>query len=298
MDASHLRRHIALLLVGLLYGANYSIAKVVTPHYILPYGFIIIRVLFGGLIIWLLSLSSSEKVDWKADGGRLFLCGFFGVGINMLFFFKGISLTTALNSALIMTVTPLLVYALSILMLGEHPKPLKILGLVLGLVGACLIMYRSDMAIDQGNWLGDLYIFLNAASYGVYLVLVKPLLGKYRPITVTRWIFLIGLVVVVPMGYSEFVAIQWGEFPPKVWISVFYVVIGVTVIAYLTNVWAMKKVNPGTVGAYIYVQPVFASLIAILLFDEVATWKHAIASLLVFAGVGLVILNFKKGQKK
>lgn len=296
MDFSLIKRHAALLVVGLLYGANYSIAKMATPDFLEPFGFIVIRVFFGGLFIWIIGLSIRERIQWKADGMRIFLCSFFGVGINMLFFFKGVSITTAINSSLIMTVTPLLVYGLSVLILHETPKRLKVFGLLLGLSGACLIMYRPGYSVSEGNWVGDLFIFFNAASYGTYLVLVKPLLAKYHPITIAKWIFLIGFFIVLPVGFTEMIQFEPTTWPPFVWFSVGYVVLGVTVTAYLTNIWAMRKVSPGTIGAYIYVQPVFAAAIAIFLFGEVFTWRHAIATLLVFAGVGLVI--YRPATKK
>jgi len=286
------KQHIAMLLVGLLYGTNYSIVKIITPEYILPFGLIVIRVAIAAACFWLIGLSVNEKINWRADWVRIVLCAFFGVGINMLFFFKGVSLTTAINGSIIMTLTPVMVFVTSLILLKEKVTLLKVLGLAVGFLGAFLIIYSPGTGISLGNWRGDVLILLNAMSYGVYLVLVKPLMARYTPITVAKWIFFFGFLLVLPVGWNEFRQIEWQALTAKVYFSMAFVIIGVTVIVYVLNIWALKKVNPSTVGVYIYVQPVFATLIASTFFGEILSIRHLIAALLVFAGVWLVV---KKG---
>ena len=281
-----------MLLVGLLYGTNYSIVKIITPEYILPFGLIVIRVAIATACFWLIGLSVNEKINWRADWVRIVLCAFFGVGINMLFFFKGVSLTTAINGSIIMTLTPVMVFVTSLILLKEKVTLLKVLGLAVGFLGAFLIIYSPGTGISLGNWRGDVLILLNAMSYGVYLVLVKPLMTRYTPITVAKWIFFFGFLLVLPVGWNEFTQIEWQALTAKVYFSMAFVIIGVTVIVYVLNIWALKKVNPSTVGVYIYVQPVFATLIASTFFGEILSIRHLIAALLVFAGVWLVV---KKG---
>jgi len=278
-----------MLLVGLLYGTNYSIVKIITPEYILPFGLIVIRVAIAAACFWLIGLSVNEKINWRADWVRIVLCAFFGVGINMLFFFKGVSLTTAINGSIIMTLTPVMVFVTSLILLKEKVTLLKVLGLAVGFLGAFLIIYSPGTGISLGNWRGDVLILLNAMSYGVYLVLVKPLMTRYTPITVAKWIFFFGFLLVLPVGWNEFTQIEWQALTAKVYFSMAFVIIGVTVIVYVLNIWALKKVNPSTVGVYIYVQPVFATLIASTFFGEILSIRHLIAALLVFAGVWLVV---------
>lgn len=278
-----------MLLVGLLYGINYSIVKLVSPAFLEPLGFIVYRVGIATLIFWIIGIFIPEQVDWKADGKQFFWCAFFGVGLNMPLFFQGVSMTSAINASIITTLTPVIVFVVAIFLLKERITGWRLLGLVIGLLGAMLIVYEPDSADYQGNWMGDSLIFLNAISYGVYLVLAKPLLKKYKPITITKWVFLMGLVVVVPLGFRQAISPTWEIWSPVILFSMAYVIIGVTVVVYLINIWAMKKVSPGTVGVYTYVQPVFAVLVASLFFEERLLWQHLLAALLVFSGVGLVI---------
>ncbi|MEQ8580191.1 MAG: DMT family transporter [Marinoscillum sp.] len=289
MKFPDLKQHAAMLFVGLLYGTNYSIVKIITPEYILPFGLIVVRVAIATACFWLMGLAVKESIHWRTDWLRIVLCAFFGVGINMLFFFKGVSLTTAINGSIIMTLTPVMVFVTSLVLLKEKVTLLKVLGLAAGFLGAFLIIYRPGTELSLGNWKGDVLILLNALSYGVYLVLVKPLMARYRPITVAKWIFFFGFFLVLPVGWSEFTEIHWQTLPAKVYLSMAFVIIGVTVIVYALNIWALKKVNPSTVGVYIYVQPVFATLIASTFFGEILTIRHLFAALLVFAGVWLVV---------
>lgn len=289
MNLKNIERHLALFGVAFLYGTNYSAVKQVTPEYLSPFGFIVWRVLLASAAFWLMSIGSGQKIDWKADGWRMVLCAVFGVGINMLLFFKGLSLTTAIHGSIIMTLTPLMIFGLSLVLLKEPFVLRKVIGLFIGLAGAFLIIYQPGALSDDGHWLGDLMIFINALSYGAYLVLAKPLLIKYPPITLTKWFFLFGLVFVLPFGFQEAISVSWHLFRWPQWTSFFYVIFGVTVVAYLTNIWAMKTVNPSTVGVYIYLQPVFATLIATIFFEEQFSLLNALAGLLVFLGVWLVI---------
>ncbi|MEM9339714.1 MAG: DMT family transporter [Bacteroidota bacterium] len=277
----------ALTLVSILYGANYSILKVATPDYVKPYGFIVIRVISACCFFWLFYAFIREKVDWKADGLRILLCSITGVSTNQLLFFKGISMTSAVNGSIIMTLTPVAVLVWSYFLTKEKITPRKVAGILLGLIGAVIIIYKGD-AYRSGNWIGDVLILLNGLLYGCYLVLVKPLMTKYQPLTVVTWIFTVGIVLVLPIGWNEAVQVFQAPIPAKVWWSMGYAILGVTVVAYFLNIWSLIRVNASVVGSFIYLQPIFATINAILFFGEVLLFKHVIASLFVFSGVWLV----------
>lgn len=288
MNWSNLKIYLALTLVSLLYGINYSVIKIVTPAYIGPYGFIVFRVSISAFIFWLLYITRQEKVDWKADGWRLVFCAMTGVAVNQLLFYKGISLTSAVNGSIIITVTPVLVLVWAGLLIGEKVTRQKVVGIFIALIGALIIIYQPSTSLATGDWRGDILIFGNGASYACYLVIVKPLMKKYRPMTVVTWIFTIGTLIVLPVGFSQAAEVIPSELPLKVYLSVGYAIVGVTVIVYFLNIWTLVKVDASVVGAFIYLQPVFATLTAILFFEEILLLKHFIASVFVFTGVWLV----------
>ena len=274
--------------MSLLYGINYSIVKIVVPEYIGAYGLIVYRVFISAIFFWLIFLFRIEKIDWKRDGWRLVLCSLTGAAVNMLLFYKGMGITTAVNGSIIMTLTPVIVLIWAALLLKERISRNKILGIFIGLVGAIIIFYSPEFDLSQGHWLGDLLILGNATSYACYLVIVKPLMRRYKPITVVTWIFTFGAIFVLPVGFDEASSVDFNNLTNEAWWSAGYAIIMVTVVVYLLNAWMLSKVDSSVVGAFIYLQPVFATLTAILFFNEVFLIEHLIAASFVFVGVWLV----------
>lgn len=289
INKQDLKVHGALLFVGLIYGANYSIAKSAMPDLIGPFGFIVVRVLCATLIFWLLdTIIGSEKIKYRSDYGRLFLCAIFGVAINQMMFFKGLSMTSTISASVIMTINPIIVLVASYLILKEKVTKIKLIGVLLGSGGAVMLILRNDVSWEEGSFLGDLFILINATSYGLYLIIVKPLMSRYKAITIIKWIFLFGLIFVIPVGTADILKVDWIHMPLEGWLSIGYVIIFTTVLAYLLNVWSLKYVSPTVVSYYIYLQPVFASLIAISFLNDMPDSKIILYTSIIFLGVFLV----------
>jgi drug/metabolite transporter (DMT)-like permease len=284
--------HLALLAANTIYGINYTVAKDVMPTYIEPFGFILLRVAGALSLFWIIQFfGQSEKID-KKDFPRLILCGFFGVALNQLLFFKGLNITNPINASIIMTSNPILVLLISSFLLKEKISFLKGIGIGVGLIGACTLIFVSENSnnFSFGNetiW-GDIMILINAASYGIYLVIAKPLMIKYKPLTVIKWVFTFGLIFVFPISISEFSEIQWTAMPTKIIAKVAFVIIGTTFLAYLLNIYALKKVNPSVVSIYLYLQPIIATIVAIMWGKDQLTSVKIIATILIFISVYLV----------
>lgn len=273
-----------------IYGLNHTIAKGVMPLYIKPFGFILLRVTGATILFWLISLWFPKEKIATSDWLRLIACAVFGMVINMLLFFKGLSLSTPINSSVIVTITPILVLVLSSYLLREKITWLKVSGIFLGLSGALmLVLFSEEIRQDAPNIpLGNLLFIVNAFSFGIYLILVKPLASKYHPITLMKWLFLIALVVNFPLTISEFTEVKWQQLPsPAIW-SLVFVVLGTTFSTYLLNIFAIKQLSPSTLSSFIYLQPLIAIIFAIVMgTDELNLLKVAAGSL-VFVGVYLV----------
>lgn len=290
MNKNGLLPNLALFTVNAIYGLNFVIAKDVMPAYIQPSGFILLRVIGATALFWLLhSFYPAEKIERK-DFLRLVAGGMFGVAANQLMFFMGLNLSTPINASIIMTVTPITVLIMGFFLLGERITPLKAAGVVLGAAGAiALIVYSRGGGDFSGRTaLGNLFVMLNAFSYAVYLVISKPLMTKYKPLTVIKWVFLFGLFFVMPFGAQELYAVQWSSFPPDIIWKTVYIIVGVTFITYLFNMYALRFVNSSVVSIYIYVQPVIASLHAIALGRDQLTGVMVVCSLAIFSGVMMV----------
>ena len=284
--------HISLFLANLIYAINYTFAKDVMPDFIQPSGFILLRVT-GAVTLFSIMyfLFIKQKVDSK-DIIRLAICGIFGVAINQLLFFKGLNITTPINAAIIMTTNPVLVIIMSAVILHEKLNIRKGIGIALGLIGAsALILNGGSLSVNTDFVLGNTLVFINAVSYGLYLVLVKPLMQKYHPITVMFYVFGFGFLYVLPFGYSELLVVEWTSFSPKIVWEVTFVVICTTVIAYLLNSSALKQLNPSTVSIYIYTQPVLATLFAVFSEADNLDEMKIISASIIFVGVYLVSIR-------
>ena len=294
------KAHLALLGANIFYGAGFTVAKLVMPRLIQPLGFIFIRVGVVMCLFWLSYLGGGKfrsKIDRK-DWPKLILGGLFGVALNQMLFFSGLNLTFPIHAALIMMSTPLLITIISIFMLRERIGLSKAAGLLLGVSGAILLMSAGkEITITGSSALGDLFIFLNAASYAIYLVMIKPLMHRYRPVIVIRWVFFFGFLMVIPFAWPQFSAINWPVFTFRDYLCVAFIVVCVTFFTYLWNVYALHILNPSTAGAYIYMQPIFAAIISVTFAGEKLTWIKLVATILIFSGVYLVNFGFKKKRR-
>ncbi|MAY84152.1 MAG: EamA family transporter [Flavobacteriales bacterium] len=297
-DKKRVLAHLAIFGANLIYGINYSVAKGLMPEHLTPFAFIFCRV-FGALILFLLfaSMRKTDKIE-RNDFWRLALCGLFGVAGNQLMFFYGLNLTSPINAAIIMTSNPILVMIFAALIIKAKITATKLAGVFLGLAGAAaLILHGNQLSVESDGLIGDLFIFLNGTSYALYLVLVKPLMSKYSPLTVIKWVFLFGAFYVFPFGFQEVQQVEWSSFTPTIWYSFIFVVVGTTFLAYLFNIYGLKRLNPTTVSTYIYSQPLIASIIAILFYDGELTFVKVLSALLIFSGVYLVSIR-KSAQTK
>ena len=293
---------LGLLFVNLIYGANFIIAKGLMPDVIGPSGFIVIRVGVSAILFWILNAVMGLGFIEKKDVPRAILCGLFGVAANQLLFFNGLSLTSPINASILMTTGPFLVLLLAALLLKEPLRPRRIAGIVVGALGAVLLILSKGSGKQLvSSVLGDLLVFINAASYATYLVLVTPLMRKYGAMKVISHVFALGFVFVLPFGYGQFTEINWSGITQGQWGAITYVVIATTFVVYLINAASLKYVSPTVTGSFIYLQPLFATAVAYTAahfgwvedYTDLTLEKLGYAAL-IFTGVYLVSVQAKK----
>lgn len=286
---------IAATIVSIIYGMTFTIAKDVMPNYVEAYGFIIMRVGGSAILFWVVWLFSriskdvrDEKID-RADYLRIFWAAFFGVALNMLAFFKGLSLTSPISASVLMVSTPIIVLLLSAIILKERMQKRMVFGIVLGLIGtAFLILYGKSSGNASNPTLGNFLVFINASSYGLYLVIVKKLMEKYNPFNFAKWIYLIGFIMVLPFGWGEFETINWALMPMDMYWKIGFVVVFSTFGTYMLNLLSMRELKPTTVAVFVYLQPFFATVFAISLGKDELTLVKIVSAILIFTGVYLV----------
>jgi drug/metabolite transporter (DMT)-like permease len=288
------KAHIAVLGTNLFFAINYSFVKDISPALVGPYALNLLRVGGSLLLFWTLWLFAKNKTAIrKEDMGRLMLCGLLGVAINQMLFIKGLTMTTAIHASLLMLCSPILITLLAFWMLKERITIINITGLILGIFGSVLLITGRQSASQPKDYLtGDLFILLNGISYAFYFVIVKPLMARYTPLQVVRWVFTFGFIMMLPVGWLQFGKIKWQQFNLSSSGILFFVVFAGTFLAYVFNAYSIRILGPGVTSAYIYVQLVFAVSIAVLFFNEHLTLQKIAAGILILAGVFLV--SFRK----
>lgn len=286
------KRDLALIgatIVSLIYGLTFTLAKDVMPVYINAYGFIVLRVFGATVLFWIVSFFIETKKIQNQDFPRIIACAFFGVALNMLTFFKGLSYTSPISASVIMVSTPIIVLILSSVLLKERMQKRKILGILLGLIGtAFLILYGKSVGNATNASLGNFLVFINAVSYGFYLILVRKLMDKYNAFSFVKWIYLFGFLMVLPFGYNEFMAINCQVMPITIYWKIGFVVLFSTFFTYLLNLLSMRELKPTTVAVFIYLQPVFATIFAISVGKDELNFVKIISAIMIFGGVYLV----------
>jgi drug/metabolite transporter (DMT)-like permease len=282
------KAHLALLAANIIYAASFPIAKN-AMEFISDGQFVLMRVIGATLLFWLTALLFVKEKTDKADFPRLVLLGVFGVAINQSLFLKGLHLTSSIDAALMMVTTPILVTIIAAISIKEKITVIKMLGIIIGFFGAAFLVYQGNNANgNESSLIGNLYVLINAISWGTYLVLVKPLMQKYHTVTILKWTFLFGLPLVTPLGISDLASTNWQIIPSNILFFMIFVIVFTTFVAYLLNTLALRQLSTSVVSAYIYLQPLLSALIAIWFFNSSITWQKIIAGAFIFAGVYIV----------
>lgn len=280
-----------------IYGINHTVAKGVMPTHVRPFGFIFLRVGGAAILFWLISIFGPKEKIEKRDWGRMLICALLGMSINMLSFFKGLELSTPINSAVLVTVSPIIVVALSALFLSEKITLNKGLGIFMGFVGAVgLVLFGAEARQDAPNIpLGNFLFIINATAYGSYLILVKKLIEKYHPFSIMKWLFTVAFVINLPITLPQVLEVQWSSMPLWAYGSIAFVVIGTTFLTYLFNIFALTQLKASSVGAFIYMQPLVGILFALFSGKDHLTLVKVTAMCFVLVGV---YLASKKPKRK
>ncbi len=290
----NIKAHLALFSVNLIYALSYGFSKDVMADYLPSFTFILLRVLGATLLFWLLFFKTESIA--RQDYLKFAITGLFGVAANQLMFFEGLHHTSTINASIIMVSTPILVLIFSAFLLKERISTKKIVGVFIGLAGAIsLIVFKNQSSLGEASFYGDFLVFMNASSYALYLVLVKPLMQKYSPFTVIKWVFTFGLLYVIPFGLSQIGQADF-SMPFSAVLKVLFIVVFTTFLTYLLTMYALNKVMPTTVSAYVYLQPVLTTIFAIVLGYGKPSTIQFVSTLAIFTGVYLVSFSSVKNK--
>ncbi len=289
-----LKAHLSLIATTLIFGLHYAVAKSLMPGFLQPMQLLFLRLAGGVLLFWLYHhFFVPEKVERK-DLWLLALCGLTGFALNQAFFYEGLNLTTPVDASLIHVLNPILVMIFASVIIREKITLVKFAGIIIGCGGALiLILYGKTVSMSTNSFAGNIYVFLNMVFYAVYLVLIKPMAMKYHPITILMWVSFFGIIFILPFSVRGLFDIHLAELTTAAWLSIGYIILFNTFLAYILINLAMKVVTASSVSYYSYFQPIIASVTSISLGNEIITWPKLCAALLIFIGVYLVNKKIK-----
>jgi len=259
------------------------------PDIFSPAQLIFLRLLGGVVVFWLFQrLFVPEKVD-RGDLLKFALCGLLGFSLNQALFYFGLNLTTPVDASIIHVMNPILVLVFAHLIIREKVTWSKVIGIILGATGALiLILYGGSMEFSGSHALGNILVLLNMVFYALYLVLIKPLVGKYHTTTILKWVSFFGFIFILPLILKPAMQIRVAELSLTAWGGLAYIIVLNTFVAYLLINYALKQLTPGVVSYYNYIQPVIASILTLSAGQGTITFPKILAAVMIFTGVWAV----------
>lgn len=286
--SSNIKAHLALFIATLLFAINYWVSKDLVGQ-LDVFQLVFFRIIGAGLIFSALYfIRPRQKVSLR-DKFYLAIIAAIGIALNQLLFFGGLQYTSPVDTATIHVSNPIIVMVLSTIFLHTKLRKTQIWGIAFGAIGALiLILYQKEFQWTDKTILGNLMIFGNTLAYAVFLIMLKPLLKKYSPLTTMFWIYLFASIIIIPLAIHSMLEIQWVELIKHQGVSLMYIIVMITFVAYFLSIYSLKKLSPMVVSFYIYLQPVLAFIIAVFLGEQLPHLVKIGATLLIFYGVYLV----------
>ena len=237
-----------------------------------------------------------EHVDHR-DMLKIFFASLFALVFNQGVYIFGLSMTSPIDASIVTTTLPIVTMIIAAIYLKEPITNLKVLGIFVGAMGALTLILSSQTAgSGNGSIIGDLLCLVAQISFSIYLTVFKGLSQKYSPITLNKWMFIYASMCYIPFSYQDVAGIQWAEVSTAAYVQIGYVVIGGSFLAYIFIMTAQRLLRPTVVSMYNYMQPIVASIAAIIMGLGVFGWEKGIAVALVFLGVYIVTKSKSKAD--
>ena len=284
--------HIALFAVQVFFGTATVLGKFALLAFP-PDALVGFRVGGAALAFYILQrFRGSLALDNRRDYLKFAFFALFGIALNQLLFFKGLSLTTAVNTSLIAVTIPIFTILISVLLGYDSLSWHKLAGIALAAVGVVYLINPTHASFASETTQGDILIVLNSFCYALYVAISKKLISHYGALKSIAWLFLFASLINVPMGLLALQTVDLEAVSLNAWLFVAGLIIFPTIMAYFWNAWALSRVEPSIVAVYIYLQPLMGFLAAILFLGEHFSVRLLISAILVFAGVFLVTKKF------
>ncbi len=286
--------HVALFAVQLMFGSAPILGKFALEAFP-SFAIVGFRVAGGALAFVVLQrLTGSLALEKRSHYAYFALFALFGIVLNQLLFFTGLSLTTATNTSLLAVLIPVFAIVVSSFVGNDTLTWRKIIGIIIAGLGVVYLIDPTKASFSSSTTQGDILVLLNSLSYAIYLAISKKLISKYGSLKSIAWLFLFGAIINVPIGAISLSSVELAEVSTQAWVALAGVVLFPTILAYYWNTWALARVEPSVVAVYVYMQPLIGTFLAITILGEAWNPRIFVAMGLIFVGVFLVTKKWNR----
>ncbi len=253
-----------------------------------------LRVTCAALLLEALRRLSYRETISRGDHRRVLLYGLLGVSLNQVLFILGLSLTTAINATILLATIPVFTLVIAVFLKHEPLTLPAAAGVVLAGAGSLVLLNVQNFDWHSRYVRGDVLLLCNSLSYSLYLVLSRPILAHYRVQTIVSRVFVYGAPPILLFTAPSLLRFQPSRVTPLSWASFAGIVLACTVIPYALNSWALARTGASRVALYVFLQPLIAAALAVLVLKERVTLRTAAAGALILAGLAVSVLVVRR----
>lgn len=299
MDKHKLEGHSAVLLANIIFGLGVPVTKLLLDNWLSPMAYMATRCLGAAVIFWVISLFLPRE---RVEGRDLLIImggGLLGFVISQTLTAWALTYTTPVYFSFIATLTPVATMLCAALFIHERITPRGALGVLIGVVGALLMVFMGwQSGSGKNDVLGIGLAILSLLTWAVYLIITRRVSAKYTAVTQMKWIFLISTIAVLPFSWGD---LQTARLYSAAWewsgvMEMAFIVVFATVAGYFAIPFAMRYLKATTVSVYTNLQPIVASFVAIVIGQDVLTWDKPVALILVLLSAWMVTRAASDGK--
>ena len=286
-----LKGHLSIAAAYTIFGLNLVFCKdIANSGAVSPYVLFTLRAIGASALFWLLSLLTPKERLERKDYWKIAAASLVGLFIPQMTFLMAITMTSAIDTAIIGTLGPVFTMIFAFLFLREPITGKKAGGVALSFAGILFLIFNSvhEGGAAATSPMGVALLLVNSLSFSLYLGLFRPLISKYSVITFMKWSFLFSLIVSLPISAKGLVTTDYAAIPGNVLWEIGYLIFFATFVAYFLIPYGQKFIRPTLVSMYSYLQPIIAAIVSILAGVDTLSWQKILASVLVVGGVILV----------
>ena len=288
----------SLILVQLIFGFHYLTTSIIVER-IDAFEWTAIRIFFAGVLMALIYRHRILNFPKGKEWNFLIILSLLGIVLNTALFTKGLEYTTPAHASLISCMIPVMTLVFAWLLGQEEMNKYKSFSILIAMSGALILFGIDDLDIRSELFFGDILIFINFSCFGLFLVLSKSMIEHHSSLGLTVLVMSLGSVILLPFSVKGIYLNYdlWLSQPWWIWFAAFYSIFFATVVTYSLNYYAMGFVESSKVALFIYLQPVVAGSLSVLLGRDEITVRLLVSSALIMLGLLLSTIETKSTSK-